>query len=361
MSGPGSGATTLPATMKAAVFHGPHDVRVEEVPTPDEIGPDEVLLRVDRSAICGTDLHPYEGHMDLEEGVVLGHEFLGTVIETGDAVNQVVAGDVCTCACAVSCGACYFCRRNEPGRCAGIRMFGMGMALGDLGGAQSEYVVVPYADRNLRKLPDDASDSQLDSLLLAGDIITTGYEAVKKAFRPGDVVAVVGAGPVGLCAVMSAGVLGASAVVAVDTVPERLKTAESLGATAVTPKEAEDAIADLTDWRGADVVVDAAGNPEALTAIAGYVRMGGTVSIPSVYLQDSLELPWGNFWLKGVNFTMGVTHFNNSMDDVIALIRAGRLDPGRIISHRMPLSEADEAYRLFAAREATKVILDPRS
>jgi 2-desacetyl-2-hydroxyethyl bacteriochlorophyllide A dehydrogenase len=351
----------VPKTMKAAVFHGPHDVRIEEVPTPDEIGPDEVLLRVDRSAICGTDLHPYEGHMDLEEGVILGHEFLGTVVETGDAVGQVSAGDVCTCACAVSCGSCYFCRRNEPGRCAGIRMFGMGMALGDLGGAQSEYVVVPYADRNLRKLPADATDSQLDSLLLAGDIITTGYEAVRKTFRPGDVVAVVGAGPVGLCAVMSAGVLGASAVVAVDTVPERLKTAESLGATAVTPNEAEDAIADLTEWRGADVVVDAAGNPAALTAIAGYVRMGGTVSIPSVYLQDSLELPWGNFWLKGVNFTMGVTHFNNSMDDVIALIRSGRLDPGQIISHRMPLSQADEAYRLFAAREATKVILDPRS
>jgi threonine dehydrogenase-like Zn-dependent dehydrogenase len=109
------------------------------------------------------------------------------------------------------------------------------------------------------------------------------------------------------------------------------------------------------------VVVDAAGNPAALAAIAGYVRMGGTVSIPGVYLQENMDLPWGAFWLKGVNFTMGVTHFHNSMDEVIALIRAGRLDPGTIISHRMPLSQADEAYRLFAAREATKVILDPRS
>jgi 2-desacetyl-2-hydroxyethyl bacteriochlorophyllide A dehydrogenase len=351
----------VPATMKAAVFHGPHDVRVEEVPTPTEIGPDEVLMRVDRSAICGTDLHPYEGHMELEEGVILGHEFLGTVVETGGAISRVEVGDVATCACAVSCGACYFCRRGEPGRCAGLRMFGMGLALGDLAGAQSEYVVVPYADRNLRKLPEDASDSQLDSLLLAGDIITTGYEAVKKAFRPGDTVVVVGAGPVGLCSVMSAGVLGAADVVAVDPVPERLKVAESLGAVAVTPGEAEDAILDLTDWRGADVVVDAAGAPQALSAIAAYVRTGGTVSIPGVYLQDSLELPWGAFWLKGVNFTMGVTHFNNTMDEVIALIRAGRLDPGRLISHRIPLSQADEAYRLFAAREAMKVLLDPRS
>ena len=345
--------------MKAAVFHGPHDVRVEDVPTPEDLGPDEVLVRVDRSAICGTDLHPYEGHMELEEDVILGHEFLGTVVETGDGVGLISAGELVTSPCTVTCGACYFCRRGEPGRCAGIRMFGMGMALGDLPGAQSEYVVVPYADRNLRKLPPDATDAELDSLLLTGDIITTGYEAVKKAFRPGDTVAVVGAGPVGLCAVMAAGVLGASTIVAVDTVPERLKTAEALGAVAVTPKEAEDAIADLTDWRMADIVVDAAGNPAGLSAIAGYVRMGGTVSIPAVYLQESMDMPWGAFWLKGVNFTMGVTHFNNSMDDVIALIRAGKLDPGRIISHRMPLSQADEAYRLFAAREATKVILDP--
>ena len=350
----------IPSTMKAAVFHGPHDVRVEEVATPQDIGPDEVLVRVDRSAICGTDLHPYEGHMDLEEDVILGHEFLGTVVETGGAVRLTSAGDVVTCPCTITCGACYFCRRGEPGRCAGIRMFGMGMALGDLPGAQSEYVVVPSADRNVRRLGDDVPEAQLDSLLLAGDIITTGYEAVKKAFRPGDVVAVVGAGPVGLCAVMAAGVIGARAVVAVDSVPERLKVAESLGATAVTPTEAEDAIADLTDWRGADVVVDAAGHPAALAAIAGYVRMGGTVSIPGVYLQESLDLPWGAFWLKGVNFTMGVTHFNNSMDEVIALIRSGRLDPGRIISHRLPLSEVDEAYRLFAAREATKIVLDPR-
>ena len=220
--------------MRAVVLNGERDVSVEEVPDAGVPGPDGLLLRVERTAICGTDLHPYEGHMELEEDVILGHEFLGTVVESGAGIGLLNAGDLVSCPCTVTCGACYFCRRGEPGRCAGIRMFGMGMALGDLPGAQSEYVVVPYADRNLRKLPEDATDSQLDSLLLAGDIITTGYEAVKKAFRPGDTVAVVGAGPVGLCAVMAAGVLGASAVIAVDTVPGRLKTAESLGAVAVT-------------------------------------------------------------------------------------------------------------------------------
>ena len=343
--------------MKAAVFYGPHDVRVEEVPIPDEVGADEVLLKVDRTAICGTDLHPYEGHMDMEDEVVLGHEFIGTVVGTGAGINQVAEGDLCACACACSCGNCYFCRRGEPGRCLGLRMFGMGMALGGLQGAQAEYVVIPYADRNLRKLPVDAPE-QLDSLLLVGDIITTGYEAVKRWFRPGDTVTVIGAGPVGLCAAMSAKALGAANVVCVDMIPERLKLAESFGAVGVQPKEAEDAILDLTDWRGADVVVDAVGHASALASAATYVRAGGSISIPGVYLED-LEMPWGSFWLKGVNFSMGVAHFNNTMDEVITLIRSGQLDPARVISHRMGLSEAPEAYRLFASREATKIVLDP--
>src|SRR5256885_4269709 len=186
----------MTATMKAAVFHGPHEVHVEDVPVPEEIGTDEVLLRVDRSAICGTDVRPSEGHLEMADGVVLGHEFLGTVTEVGSGVSHVAAGALVACPCTATCGVCYFCRRGQPGRCAGMRMFGMGLALGALPGAQAEYVTVPYADRNLRKLPKDASDDQLDSLLLTGDIITTGYEAVKNVFRPGDTVAVVGAGPV---------------------------------------------------------------------------------------------------------------------------------------------------------------------
>jgi 2-desacetyl-2-hydroxyethyl bacteriochlorophyllide A dehydrogenase len=345
--------------MKAAVFYGPGDVRVEDIPLPQDIGPDEVMMRVDRTAICGTDLHPYDGHMDLEEGVVLGHEFLGTVVEVGSAITAINVGDVATSACAVSCGNCYFCRRQEPGRCAGLRMFGMGMALGDLQGAQTEYVVVPYADRNLRTIPGDAPEALLDDLLFAGDIITTGYEAVKKAMRAGDTVAVVGAGPVGLCAVMAALALGASQVIAIDTVDSRLKFASEIGAIAIDAADASDGVLDLTDWRGADVVIDAAGHPDALRSCSSIVRSGGTVSIPSVYLQESVDLPWGDLWLKGVTFMMGVTHFTNSMDEVMALIRAGKLNPSRMVSHRLPLSEAPYAYELFSSRQAQKIILDP--
>lgn len=351
-------------TMQAAVFHGPHDVRVEEIPKPTEIGPDEILVKVERTAICGTDLHPYEGRMEMEPEVVLGHEFLGTVEEAGPAVTQVTEGDQVTCACVVSCGGCYFCRRNQPGRCIGMRMFGMGMALGDLQGAQADYVVVPWADRSIRKLEPDFVESHGDSLLLVGDIITTGYEAVRKAYNPGDTVAVVGVGPVGMCAVMAARALGAGQVIAIDTVADRLSQALEMGADVAVNAETDDpldAVAELTEWRGADIVVDAVGHPDALRAACPLVRAGGTLSIPGAYVEDSIELPFGELWLKGVTIQMGVANVITYMDEVIALIAQGRLDPSATISHHMPLSQATEAYKLFESREATKIVLAPGS
>jgi threonine dehydrogenase-like Zn-dependent dehydrogenase len=177
-------------------------------------------------------------------------------------------------------------------------IFGMGLTFGNLDGGQAEYVVVPNADLVCRKLPEGGSGTDED-FLFVGDIMATGYESVRVAFEPGDTVAVVGAGPVGLCAAMSAQALGASQVVVIDKVAARLKEAEAYGAITVNPDETDpiDAVLDLTDWRGADVVVDAAGHPQALSAIVGYVRMGGTVSIPGVYLQESMDVPWGGFWL----------------------------------------------------------------
>lgn len=349
----------MTSTMNAAVLKGTRELRVEEVPVPDDLAPDEALIRVTSTAICGTDLHPYEGHMEIEEDVVLGHEFLGEIVEVGAAVQSLQVGSMATAACATSCGSCYFCRRHEPGSCIGKRMFGMGIALGDLQGAQTEYVVVPNADRNVRVIPDGTPSERFDDLLFVGDIISTGYEAVVRAFRPGDVVVAVGAGPVGLCAAMSARALGASQVVVVDPVEARRKVAEGIGAIAMTPDEAADGILDLTEWRGADVVVDAAGHPDALRSTVDYVRMGGAISIPGVYLQDGIELPWGDIWLKNLDFSMGVTHFCNVMDEVMALVLAGALNPAAIVSHRMGLSEAAEAYRLFADREAHKIVLDP--
>ncbi|QZS52627.1 alcohol dehydrogenase catalytic domain-containing protein [Rhodococcus opacus] len=349
-------------TMKAAVLKAPHLVEVEDVPVPTITEPTDILLRVERTAICGTDLHPYEGRLEIESDVILGHEFLGTVEAVGSAVGQLAEGDRVVSSCVVSCGACYQCRRHQPGNCAGSRIFGLGLALGDLDGGQAEYVVVPSADLTTRKIPDSGTAND-DDILFAGDIMTTGYEAVARAMRPGDTVAVVGAGPVGLCAAMAAVALGAGQVIVVDRVAARLKEAESYGAVGVDASHGDpsDAVLDLTNWRGADVVVDAVGHESALISAISLVRAGGTLSIPGVYTEESLTLPFSELYLKGVKVEMGVSHITEYMDEVIALMAAGKLNPSTMISHRMGLSESAEAYKLFEAREATKIILDPRS
>jgi len=348
--------------MRAAVLREPHRVEVVEVPKPVITEPTDILVRVSRTAICGTDLHPYEGRLAVEADIILGHEFLGIVEAVGDAVTHFTEGDRVVSSCVVSCGACYQCRRHQPGNCAGSRIFGLGLALGDLDGGQAEYVVVPNADLTARLVPGDGGASDED-ILFAGDIMTTGYEAVARAMRPGDTVAIVGAGPVGLCAAMAAQVLGALQVIVVDKVDARLKESENLGAIAVNATEIDpaDAVMDLTDWRGADVVIDAVGHESALRSAISLVRAGGTLSIPGVYNEDSISIPFGELYLKGVHMQMGVSHITEYMDEVIALSNAGRLNPSSIISHRMGLSDAADAYRMFEAREATKVVLDPQT
>jgi 2-desacetyl-2-hydroxyethyl bacteriochlorophyllide A dehydrogenase len=347
--------------MGAAVLRGPNQVEVAEVRRPGVSSPTDILLRVEKTAICGTDLHPYEGRLELEPDVILGHEFIGTVTDAGDAITQFTDGDRVVSSCVVSCGACYQCRRHQPGNCAGSRIFGLGLALGDLDGGQAEYVVVPNADLTARKIPDGSTASDED-ILFAGDIMTTGYEAVARAMRPGDTVAIVGAGPVGLCAAMAAAVLGAGQVIVVDKVAARLTEAAKYGAVAVNAADTDpaDAVLDLTDWRGADVVVDAVGHESALVSAIALVRAGGILTIPGVYTEDAITIPFGELYLKGVTLQMGVAHITECIDEVIALMGAGKLRPGSIVSHRMGLSEAGEAYKLFASHQATKVVLDPR-
>ncbi|WP_369227936.1 alcohol dehydrogenase catalytic domain-containing protein [Streptomyces sp. R39] len=349
-------------TMRAAVLRAPYTLEVLDVPRPTVTEPGDVLLKVEKTAICGTDLHPYEGRIELESDVILGHEFLGTVVEAGPAVQQLSPGDRAVASCVVHCGHCRACRRFDPARCAGSRIFGLGIALGGLDGAQSEYVVVPNADLVLRRLPEKIRSSE-DDLLFAGDIMTTGYEAVRRALRPGDTVAVVGAGPVGLCAAMSAVALGAEKVIVIDLVPERLAEAAAVGAVPVNAAESDpyDAVLDLTEWRGADVVIDGVGAESALKTACRVVAPGGTISIPGVYLEESMELPFGELWLRGVSILTGVANIVNHMDEVMALTEAGRLTPSRITSHRLPLTRATEAYELFEQRQALKIILDPQA
>jgi threonine dehydrogenase-like Zn-dependent dehydrogenase len=348
--------------MQALTFHGPRDVRVEDVPKPTIQEPTDVLLRIDRSAICGTDLHPYHGRLEIEEGFVLGHEYMGTVEDKGDAVTQYEEGDRAVGSFFVACGKCWFCRRGLYMKCVGIRVFGLGMVFGDLPGAQSEYMRVPEADLTLRKIPADGLED--DDILFVGDILTTGYDAVRKAnLQPGDTVAVVGCGPVGLCTVMSADALGAGRVVAIDIVPKRLEIAESLGAIPVNSRETdpEDVVRELTEWRGADVVVDAVGHESALATTFNLVRQGGTITLPGMYVEDQASIPIGDMWLKNINLVAGVANIQGHMDELLELVRARRIDPKAIISHRLPLSQGPEGYELFDSKQALKVVLDPKA
>ncbi|CAM3381467.1 alcohol dehydrogenase catalytic domain-containing protein [Nocardioides dubius] len=346
--------------MKAAILRSPHVVEYAEVPRPQMTDPGDVILKVEKTAICGTDLHPYEGRIEIEDDVILGHEFLGTVVEVGSAVGQFTVGDRAVASCVVNCGHCFSCRKGDPARCIGSRIFGLGIALGGLDGGQAEYVVVPNADLSMRKIPTIGAGTD-DDHLFTGDIMTTGYEAVRRVFTPGDTVAVVGAGPVGLCAAMSAVALGAAQVVVVDKVAARLKEAEAIGAIGVNADEGDpqDAVYDLTDWRGADIVIDAVGHESALLSACRLARAGGHISIPGVYLEESINLPFGELWLKGISITGGVANIVNYMDEVTALVNVGKLNPSRLISHRMGLSEVTQAYKMFHNHEATKIVLDP--
>ncbi len=348
------------ATMRAVLLKGPLEVAVEEIELITDLAPDEVLLKVELTAICGTDMHPYEGRMELEDNLRLGHEFLGTVVSAGVGVQLWTEGDRAVVSCVVNCGFCHQCRRNQPGACAGARIFGLGLTTGDLDGGQAEYVRVPAADLCMRRIPEAGLGTDEDYLMV-GDILTTGYEAIRAHYLPGDTVAIVGAGPVGLCAAMSAQVLGAGTIIVIDKVESRLKEAEALGAIPINADETDpvDAVLDLTEWRGADLVVDAVGHPSALQTAVRLPRMGGTLAIPGVYSEESIELPFGEIWFKGIKISGGAGNITRYMDETLALVAAGRLNPGRLISHRMPLSEAPEAYRLFHRREALKIVLDP--
>src|SRR5918912_1052070 len=344
--------------MRALTFSGPRDVRVEDVPKPTVEEPSDVLLRIDKAAICGTDLNPYHGRVEIEEGFVLGHEYMGTIEAKGAGVTEFEEGERVVGSFFVNCGKCWFCRRGIPMKCMAIRVFGLGFAFGDLMGAQSEYMRVPEADLTLRKIPQDGLED--DDILFVGDILTTGYDAIRKAgMQPGDLVAVVGCGPVGLCTLMSARALGAGRIVAIDMVPDRLRLAESLGAVAVNPKETdpEDVIREMTEWRGADVVVDAVGHESALASTFSLVRQGGTISLPGMYVEDAATIPIGDMWLKNINIKSGVANIQGHMDELLELVRDGRIDPKVIISHRMPLSEGPKGYELFDSKEALKVVL----
>ncbi|MBJ7603453.1 MAG: alcohol dehydrogenase catalytic domain-containing protein [Candidatus Dormibacteraeota bacterium] len=345
--------------MRAVLMHGRGDFRVGEVERPNLSGPDQALVRVTLSAICGSDLHIYHGHSPVNEGAVLGHEFVGVVEAVGAEVGRIATGDRVVAAFFAACGRCRLCRRGWWAQCVERAIFGHGELFGDLGGGQAEYCVVPNADLNLALIPAEVADEQA---FFVGDILSTGYFAAERGLiTPGDTVAVIGAGPVGLMAVMCAQLFGPARVYCVDMVEERLRLAGELGATPIDSRKTspQAVIQAATEGAGADAVLECVGHMQAIETAFNCCRGGGTVSSVGVPNKTTADFPYLEAWTRDLTFRSGCANVHAYMPQLLELIAAGRLQPERIISHRMKLEEATEAYRLFDKREATKIVLTP--
>ncbi len=344
--------------MRAVTFQAPGEVAVEERPEPTLQAPGDAIVRIEASGICGSDLHIYHGRVKIEPGFTIGHEFVGTVIDAGDEVTRVAPGDRVLGCFHTACGKCFFCLIGAYHECDAKRTFGHGANMGDLPGTQAEQALVPSADLTLRKVPDGVPN---DVALFAGDVMGTGYHAIAQGeIKPGDSVAVLGLGPVGLCAVQSALAAGGGPVLAIDSVGERLKMAARFGATPVhlTEQNPREVVKQLTGARGVELAVDAVGHPAALDTAIRLTRKAGTVAAIGVYAERA-EVHMGLVWIKGLAVKAGPANVIGHVDRVLTMLANRTLDPTPLVTHHMALDDAPEAYRLYDRREALKIVLTP--
>ncbi|OLB95038.1 MAG: alcohol dehydrogenase [Actinobacteria bacterium 13_2_20CM_2_66_6] len=345
--------------MKALTFRAEGEVKMADVPKPRIAASTDALIRITLGAVCGSDLHILHGHTPMNEGAVLGHEFVGLVEEVGPEVKRFKPGDRVVSSFFTSCGHCVMCRKGWFNQCVSKATFGHGEYFGGLGGGQAEYVVVPLADHSMEIIPEGMTDEQA---IFVGDILSTGFFGAERAeIKPGDTVAVVGAGPVGLMATMCAQLFGPARTFVIDMVESRLEVAQELGGIPINAKEVHPvaAIEKATGGIGADSSIEAVGLLSAVDTAINCVRGGGTISmvgVPSAVLGD---FPYLRMWMKSLTFRAGWCNVQLYMRPLLDLIAAGRLRPELIISHRMKLDQAEEAYRIFDAREATKIVLTP--
>ncbi|MHB8917271.1 MAG: zinc-dependent alcohol dehydrogenase [Desulfocucumaceae bacterium] len=342
--------------MKALVYKGPGKVALEETAKPVLKDPRDVLLRVTTTAICGSDLHALHGILGVAPGMILGHEFCGVVEEVNGELSGIFSpGDRVLAAPGVSCGRCPSCRRGIIAGCRQMAIFGGTAFLGNIPGGQAEYVRVPFADAALRLIPEGLDD---EDVIFTGDILSTANMGVER-LEPGDTVVVLGAGPVGLMAVALARFYGAGRIICVDPLEYRLKKALEMGAdTAVNP-EREDPVAAVygaTGGYGADLVVEAVGKTGTLLLGMNLVRFEGKLSVLGL-MNETVEIP-GMLLFKNMDLKIGITN-PNKIDRLLAMIHSGKLDLRAVITHRMPLEQAEEAYRMFDSREdnVIKVLL----
>ena len=348
--------------MRAITFRAVRDLALTEVPEPEVEDPRDVVVAVELSAICGSDLHPYRGaEQGLDVGTVFGHEFLGRVLEVGADVATLAVGDRVVAPFTTSCGACYFCEQGLTARCEHGQLFGWVEGGRGLHGAQAERVRVPLADSTLMKVPGAAHDEEA---LFAGDVLSTGaFVAELGGVAPGARVAVLGAGPVGLMACVAAREAGAARVYALDAVPERLALAEGFGAVGLDFRQDAtlERVADETDGRGVDAVLECVGSPQATRLAVDLVRPGGTIAAAGVHTEETFAFSPVEAYDKNLTYRAGRCPARRMMDRTLALVGERRLGLDAIVSHRLSLEDGVEAYRMFDERRdgCTKVVLRP--
>jgi alcohol dehydrogenase len=331
--------------MKALVYHGPGRHSWQDVPDPQLIDPDDAIVRVDAVTICGTDLHILKGDVpEVTPGRVLGHEAVGTVQQVGAGVRNIAVGDRVLVSCISPCGRCSYCRTGSYGQCRN----GGGWILGHLvDGTQAQYVRTPFADNSLYKLPAEVTD---EAALMLADILPTSYEVgvLNGRVRPGDTVAVVGAGPIGLAAIMTAQLFSPARIIAIDLATSRLEAAKRIGAD-VTVLSGDDPVAtvnELTDGLGAHVAIEAVGVPETFELCTRLVRPGGRVANIGVH-GKAATLHLEELWIKDVTITTGLVDAY-STPTLLTMLASGQLDTSTLVTHRFGIDEMLEAYDVFA-------------
>jgi len=346
--------------VRAVVLADVGRVEVADVPEPSIEEPDDAILRVSTSAICGSDLHFLHGKAPLDVGRTIGHEAVGIVEAVGPGVARISPAQRVVVSFVIACGACWFCRGGQTQLCESSRNLGAGAFGGDLQGAQAELVRVPHADFNLLVVPDELDD---ELAVFLGDVGTTAYYGAAIAgIEQGDTVAVVGVGPVGFVAIHAARLLGAGSLLALDQEPGRLGLAEAAGAEPVnvTERNPRTAVDEATGGRGADVVIEAVGHPEAFETAVDVARRGGTVAVVGMYAGETIPMQLGVYWARALDIRFaGICPVHAWWERTLAEMAAGRLDPRPVISHRLPLEKAPLGYELFDAKEASKVLLLP--
>jgi alcohol dehydrogenase len=345
--------------MKALVYHGPGERSWDTVPDPVLDASTDAIVRIDTSTICGTDLHILKGDVpEVTPGTILGHEAVGTVVTVGDAVTTLAEGDRVLVSCITSCGRCRFCKEARYGLCTG----GGGWIFGHLiDGLQAEYARVPFADTSVYKVPDGLSDEQV---LFLADILPTAFECgvLNGRVEPGDTVAIVGAGPIGLAAIMTAKLFTPGKIVAIDIADARLEKALEFGADVIVNNSRDDAleaVQRLTDGLGADVAIEAVGAPDTFELCADLIRPGGRLANVGVH-GCAATLHLERLWIRDVLITTGLVD-TFTTPKLLKLIAEGRLDPTPFATHRFALTEAEQAYDVFADAahtNALKVVLE---